>query len=403
MAIKNLKKVAARLVKAAKQGETLILYSDADMDGVSSAIILQQAIRSLGGQIARTYFPDREIDGYGITPKAIRELKTLAPAVICATDLGISNFKEIDLAKKAGFEVLLIDHHEILDRLPNADIIVDPKQPGDRHPFKQLAACGLALLVAREMLGKTIAESLEKSLVELAALGTLADMMPQEQDNEKIIQEGLEALEDSWRPGIRVFFRLPEFDSLRNIEEKARKIIGILNVRDVQDGFPAAYRILTCPSEREALRMIEKSMEIHKERKERARMLTDMARVSVLKDPDAPIIFEGGKEFDYILLGGIASVMSQDYDKPAFVYKQLEQESVGSVRAPARYDTVRAMKHAKQYVITYGGHPQASGFRLKNSNIGKFKAALMKYYDSQAPVAEVSRVLTAKKKRKKKT
>lgn len=381
--IKNLKKIADRLKKAVKTGESIILYGDADLDGVCSVIILQQAIKSLGGQVQSTYFPDREKDGYGITPTALKELKSLAPAVLCVADLGISNFKEIIQAKKLGFEVLIIDHHEILDILPKADIIVDPKQKGDTYLFKQFAACGLCLLVAREMLGRDLAPSLEKSLVELAGLGTIADMMPREKDNEEIIQEGLDALRDSWRPGIQALFSLPEFSTLRTIEDKVQKMIGILNVRDVQDGYPAVYRILTCPSEREAFRIVEKLMEIHIERKARARELTDVVRERMQKDLNSPIVFEGGEEFDYILLGGIASIISQDYDKPAFVYKQLEKESIGSVRAPAGYNTVEAMKSCKQYAISYGGHPVASGFRVKNGNIKKFKTALMKYYNRE--------------------
>ncbi|MDP4007429.1 MAG: DHH family phosphoesterase, partial [bacterium] len=143
MAIKNLDKAALRLQKAAEQAEPIILYGDADLDGVCSAIILKETLRTLGGNVVRVYFPDREKDGYGITPRALKELKKFSPALLVAMDLGISNFKEIEEAKKMGFEVVLVDHHVVLDKLPAADIIVDPKQEGDTYPFKELAACGL--------------------------------------------------------------------------------------------------------------------------------------------------------------------------------------------------------------------------------------------------------------------
>ena len=383
--IKNLDKAAKRLIKAAEQGERIILYGDADLDGVCSAIIMQETLKTLGGSVQKVYFPDREKDGYGITKKALRELKRFSPALLCVMDLGISNFKEIEKAKKDGFDVLLVDHHVVLNKLPKADIIVDPKQKGDKHPFKELAACGLTFRLAEEMLGKDISTALRKSLVELAAIGTTADMMPKEAENKDIVQEGLETLENSWRPGICAFFKLQELERFPNIESKLQKLISILNVRDVEEGCPASFRILTCDSEREATAIAERLLEIHKLRKQQTQKLLDKVRSSVAEQADCPIVFEGGEDFDYILLGTVSSVISQEQGKSAFVYRKMKGESVGSVRAPSGQDTVKAMKHCAQYAITYGGHPQASGFRIKNANLAKFKKCLIKYFKENCP------------------
>ena len=378
--IKNLNKAAERLKEAAQKGERIILYGDADLDGVCSAIIMQETLKTLGGNVVRVYFPDREKDGYGITLKALKELKAFSPALLCAMDLGISNFKEIDKAKKDGFDVLLVDHHVVLDRLPKADIIVDPKQKGDTHPFKELAACGLTFRLAEATLGKKMSLALRKSLVELAAIGTTADMMPKDEDNKEIVEEGLETLENSWRPGISAFFKLRELERFPNIESKLQKMISILNVRDVEDGYPASFRILSCSSEREATLVAERLLEIHEIRKQQREKLLDKVRGDISQKKDVPIVFEGGEDFDYILLGAISSIISQEEEKPTFVYKKMKGESVGSVRAASGEDTVEAMKHCKDYTITYGGHPQASGFRVKNTNLTKFKNCLIEYF-----------------------
>jgi len=380
--IKNLKAAADRLRKAALDREPIILYGDADLDGVTSVIIMQETLRSLGGNIVRVYFPDRENDGYGITPKALKELQHLAPALLCAMDLGISNLKEIEEAKKLGFDVLLIDHHVVPDKLPNADIIVDPKQKGDTYPFKELAACGLTFRVAEAILKEKLSSALRKSLVELAALGTIADMMVREADNKEIIEEGMESLEHSWRPGIRAFFGLREVEDLRDTASKAQKMISILNVRDVQEGYPASFRILSCDSVREAAAIAEKLLDIHQERKQRTQLLLDEMRTEVAGKKDLPIVFEGGEDVDYILLGILSSVLAQEEEKPAFMYRQMKEESVGSVRAPLGQDTVKAMKHCAKYTIAYGGHPQASGFRVKNKNLDKFKVCLIEYFEN---------------------
>ena len=381
--IKNLDKAAQRLKEAVKKGERIILYGDSDLDGVCSVIIMQETLKTLGGNVVRVYFPDRENDGYGITPKALQELKVFSPALLCAMDLGISNFKEIDEAKKKGFDVILVDHHVVLGKLPKADIIVDPKQKGDTHPFKELAACGLTFRLAEETLGDKMFSAMRKSLVELAALGTIADMMPRDEDNKEIIEEGLETLENSWRPGIRAFFKLQEIERFPNLESKLQKIISILNVRDVEDGYPASFRILSCDSEREVIVIAERLLEIHELRKQQRNKLLDRVRSDISEKKSVPIVFEGGEDFDYILLGGIASIISQEEEKPTFVYKKMRGESLGSVRAPSGQDTVEAMKHCKEHTITYGGHPQASGFRVKNTNLVKFKTCLIEYFKNQ--------------------
>lgn len=144
MEIKNLKEVARRILKAIKNKEKIVLYGDADLDGMTAVIILADTIKNLGGKVAAIYFPDRELEGYGITEKGLDYLKENAPALLVTLDCGIGNFKEAELAKKLRFEVIIIDHHQVLDALPKAEIIVDPNQKGDKYSFKGLATVGIS-------------------------------------------------------------------------------------------------------------------------------------------------------------------------------------------------------------------------------------------------------------------
>ena len=222
--IKNLKKVADRILKAVKNKERIILYGDADLDGVSSVIILKETIKNLGGEITAVYFPDRETEGYGITRKGLEELKKFTPALLTALDLGIGNFQEVKLAKKMGFEVIIIDHHEVLDKLPEAKIIVDPKQKGDKCSFKGLANAGIVFKLSELLLGKQMTEGLRENFLQLTALATIADMMPKENDNLEFINLRLRSLEKSWRPGIRAFFNLVP-DLGEELNQKISRII----------------------------------------------------------------------------------------------------------------------------------------------------------------------------------
>jgi len=296
MEIKNLKKAAARIKKAIKSNEDIILYGDADMDGISSVIILKEAIENLGGKVRAVYFPDREKEGYGLNKKALADLKKYSPALLISLDCGIGNFEEVETAKEMGFEVIIIDHHEILGRIPNASIVVDPKQPGDKYPFKQLAAAGLAFKLSEHLLG-----------------------------------------------------------------------------------FPIAFKLLTCSSINEAKELAAMLFKKSVQKKEKIKEIISFLEEKISGDSQ-PIVFEGSSDWQLILLGTAASVISQKYQKPVFLYKKREKESVGSIRAPKGVNVVEAMKHCSKILITYGGHPQAAGFRVKNKNLNKFKECLIEYF-----------------------
>lgn len=378
--IKNLKKVADRILKAINSKERIILYGDADLDGATSVIILKEAIKNLGGEIASIYFPDREKEGYGVSEKALNFLKKYTPALFIVLDCGIGNFKELEVAKELGFETILIEHHEILDKLPLASIIVDPKQKGDNYPFKQLATAGIAFKLAELLLKKQMTESLRKNLLELAALATIADMMPRTDENAVIISEGLSSLKSSWRPGIQALFKLEHLKSLTLLQQ-VYKINSLLNIRDVKDRLPAAFRLLTSSNEKEAKKLAKKLLVKGIQRRKRIKEITEEAERKIAEKLTESIIFEGGSDWEIILLGVVASILSQKYRRPTFLYRRDKTESQGGIRAPSGFNVVEAMKNCSECLVTYGGHPQAAGFKAKNENLEKFKECLIKYYN----------------------
>ena len=377
--IKNLEKVAKRIKKAVKDKEKIIIYGDADLDGFSAVIILEEIIENIGGKVCDIYFPDREKEGYGLNKKSLDFLKKHAPALLITLDCGIGNFKEVEIANKMGFEVIIIDHHEILGGLPKASLIVDPKQKDDKYPFKQFATVGLAFKLAEAVFKKKMTDSLRKNFMELVAMATIADMMPKTGENESMINEGLGYLDSSWRPGIQVLFGLEQIKPLSLIQ-KVYKINSLLNIRDIKNRFPVGFRILTSTDEKEALKLSRKLYEKGLERREKINKLIEKIKEKVSKKKAEPIIFEEDPLFEVALMGVIASFLVNEYKKPVFLYKIIGKESMGGIRAPEGFNVVEAMKTCSQYPITYGGHPKAAGFRIKNKNLEKFKACLIKYF-----------------------
>lgn len=377
--IKNLKKTALRLKKAALNDENIILYGDSDLDGVTSVIIAKEALQNLGAKNVSVYFPDRENEGYGINEKSLQVLKERLPAVLVALDCGIGNIRESKIAQDMGFEVIIVDHHEILDKMPSASIIVDPKQKGDNYPFKYFAAAGLSFKLAKELLGEKMTESLRRNFLELACMATIADMMPREDENEKIIEEGLVYLKESWRPGIRA---LLDLDDLRNldIQNKVYRINSILNIRPSGESKPAPFIILTVSSEQEARELAERFFQESFRKRERIKEMASEVEIRISRQPSSPFIFEGSSVWELPFLGVVASIISNKYGKAVFLIKKGDEESNGGIRAPSGINAVEAMKSCSQYIGTFGGHPQAAGFRIKNENIENFKECLEEYF-----------------------
>ena len=377
--IKNLEKAGKRILKAINRKENIILFGDADMDGISAVIILKESINILGGKISDIYFPDREKEGYGITETSLNILKKHAPALFIVMDCGIGNFKEIDMANKMKFEVIVIDHHEILDKLPKASIIVDPKQKTDNYPFKTFATVGLSFKLSEFILKNKMTESIKKSFLELTAMATIADMMPLKEDNMELVNKGLIDIDNSWRPGIQALFELKYFKGLA-LMEKVYKINSLLNIRDIEKRMPAAYRILTCPDKKKVRTLAEKLYEKGLDRRKIIKEIEEDVIKKHLLELDNPIIFESSFDWEVAFLGVAAARASQRYKKPAFLSKSGKKETQGAIRAPENYNVVEAMKKCSKNLISYGGHPQAAGFRLKNENLADFKNCLVNYY-----------------------
>ena len=378
MEIKNLKKVANRIKKAIKNKEKIILYGDADLDGTASVVILKEAIENLSGKVAQIYFVDRENEGYGVNGKALEFLKPSAPALLITLDLGITNFEEMKKAKKMGFEVIIIDHHQVLNTLPEASIIVDPNQRDDKYPFKKLCTTGIVYRLIKILFGKNFSQSLNNNFLELVALATRADMMPQEEENKIYVEKGLQELERTQRPGLRAFW---EIDVLPNLGKKEviQKIISALNVSGLKDHLTKTYLLLTSKSEKETRTLAKKLLKESEQRHLRIQQITQKIENRILIS-SSPIIFEGETNCFNTIIGAIASQLCNKYKKPTFIFNKMKEKSIGAVRMPHGLDGVKAMSACSKFLLTFGGHAPAAGFSIKNENLERFKKCLIQYF-----------------------
>ena len=379
MEIKNLKKAAARITKAIKNQERIILYGDADMDGIGSTIILKEAIKTLGGKITAIYFPDRELEGYGLNEDALNYLKKQVPALLILLDCGISNLDEVKIAKNLGFEVMIVDHHQPLKKLPSASLIVNPKQKGDKYPFKEFAAAGVVFRLIERLLAEKMTTSLRNNFLELVALATIADMMPQTNDNSEIVGEGLRSLKNTSRPALQAFWEIDPVIK-DNTNQFAQKIILACNAGNGKNHSNEAYLLLTAKSVKEAESMAKHLLDKAYDRHLQIKEIVEEIERKVLRKTGDIIIFEGEDEWPVLMLGPAASKIVRAYKKPVFLYNQKNGVCQGAVRTPKGMDSVKAMVHCSRTLEIYGGHAQAAGFRIKEKDLEKFRSCLIDYF-----------------------
>lgn len=392
MKIKNIELVAERIIQSVEKGEQVIIFGDSDLDGVASSVILKETIDNLISALplkvkknypsVKAFFPDRKNEGYGLNNIALAFIKeNYSSGLLIALDCGITNFEEIKDAKLSGFDVIIVDHHTpIGGKLPEADIIMDPKQPGDNFPFKEYCNAGLCFKLAEEILKEKMSPMLRESLLELTALATISDMMIEEDENHDFIFEGLANIESSERPAIGALVNILGKSNFNSTRDLVYRVNGILNSSKMENHVALIYLYLIEPDINNAQKMAKAFIDEHENRQREIISLTDNLKITIGQNYMLPIIFEGSPQYNIEFLGAVASRISNYYNKPVFLYQKYEDFSRGTVRLPKEFNAVKAMESCAGLLRTFGGHPAAAGFTVMNENLEKFKDCLFKYF-----------------------
>lgn len=372
--IKNLEK-AAEICKSIKG--KVVIYGDSDMDGATSVYIMKEIFHYLGNDKLTFYFPDRAKDGYGINKKALDEFfRAIEPCWVFTVDCGIGNVKEINVLNEMGFRAVVIDHHRPLEKLPPAELIVDPHQDGETNDFKEFSNAGLCLRLA-ELIIKD--DRKLRELYALTALANLADQVPQQDENEEMNKKGLELL-----PGIENI-GMQELSTLVGVSNTSKaevitKLVSTFNAADNTKNLNDIFHLLTSKSNKEANVWAQKLIQTSLEKREKKRkVVKEVLDWADTQDIHA-FIFKGSKKWKLLSLGSAASEVMQSYELPVFLFSIDDNYCSGSARLPRGYDGVAALMYAKDSLVTYGGHPPACGFKFKTSDMQKVKEKLEEYF-----------------------
>ena len=358
-------------------GRTICIYGDFDVDGITSTAILTETLRDLGGDVL-PYIPHREREGYGLNVRAIDSLADRGVGVLVTCDCGTTSVVEVERARSQGLEVIVVDHHLPPADLPDTSALINPKLPAGRYAFIDYATAGLAFRLAGALYESAMRPFPEARYAELAALGTVADMVPLLGENREVVRRGLEAIAVTERPGLRALIGVAGLKPKDVTSESiAFSLAPRINAAGRLADARLALEMLLTDEEGTALSLAANIDALNKERQRMTLEAQEMARTMVEARPDVPIIVTGHEDFHQGIIGLVASRLVDTFGRPALVYQKGAVESRGSCRSIREYDITNGLRSCGHLFERFGGHHQAAGFTILNERLGALEEAMV--------------------------
>ena len=386
--LKDMDNAAARITRAVDNMEKIAVYGDYDADGVTSTAMLYSYLETRGADVI-FYIPQREGEGYGMNMGAVEYLKEQGVSLIVTVDNGISSVQEVARANELGIDVVVTDHHRPQEILPDAVAVVDAYRPDDTSPYKHFSGVGIAfkLLMALED-GAGDVEDLLEAYSDLAAIGTIGDIVPLTGENRTLIRAGLERLSQSDRPGVQALLENAGIaGKALTSTNVAFTLVPRINATGRMGAPERAVRLLISGYEEEAEVLSE---EICADNEERRRVEAEIAEAA-FADIEAKgymkdrVVVVDGENWHHGVIGIVASRVTERCGKPCMIISRGETEAKGSGRSIEGFSLFEAICACGDLLLKFGGHPMAAGITLKPENIEAFRKRINQYAAEHFP------------------
>ena len=404
--MKDMDIAVERILKALRDGENILIYGDYDVDGITGVSLLYEALFDLGGKVS-FYIPDRISDGYGLSHDAIQLAKDQGTDLVLTVDCGITAVEETRLANELGMDVIVCDHHEPSDQLPDAVAILNPKRKYCTYPFKELAGVGVGFKLVEALYTKLgyKREELEKYL-DLVAMGTAADIVPLIDENRVLVKLGLNRINDKPRNGL---FALLESSSLLGRELNVSLIVFVLAPRLNAVGrisnAKKAVHLLTSSSLQQS-RNIAKVLESENKIRRDIDETTCLDAISLIdREFDLEknkVLVLAKEDWHPGVIGIVASRIMEKYNRPTILISIKDGIGKGSARSTGKFDMYQALHSVEFLLDNFGGHKFAAGLTIKKENIEKLRSELSEISENQisqddlTPTLNIQSVLALK-------
>lgn len=382
--LKDMDKAVERILSAIKTGEKIVVYSDFDADGIPGGALLSDFFRNIGYKNFTNYIPHRNDEGYGFHEKLIEKFKADGTALIITVDVGIVDLETVATANRLGVDVVVTDHHEPGEKLPEALAVINPKRKDCGYPFKGLSGTGVAWKLIQAILSRErfdIKTGMEKWWLDLVGLATISDMVPLRGENRILAKYGLTVLRKTRRPGLLQLYKKLRLPTRYLSEDDISFMITPRINAASRMGHPQdAFALLTAADEVSAGTYADHLNKINDERKGVvAAIVKDIKKHLEFKEPE-PVIVLGNPKWQPSLLGLVANSLVEEYDRPVFLWGE---ESSGTLKGSCRLKDVHAvelMRNAGDVLLGCGGHECAGGFTVSRDKVHLLEEALNAAY-----------------------
>jgi single-stranded-DNA-specific exonuclease len=373
----DMEKAVERLHQALHKGENILIYGDYDVDGVSSAALLYLVLSRMVGSRVTYYIPDRMTEGYGLSSKSIREAAENEISLIVTVDCGVTAVEEIKLAKELGMDTIVCDHHQPAEELPPAVAILDPKIPGSKYPFSELAGVGVAFKLLQGLYHKLEFPGAElDDYLDLVAIGSCADIVPLVDENRILVRHGLDKINYNSRFGVRA---LLESSGLANKEVTAGLIVFVLAPRINAVGrlgdARRAVQLFSAPTLQQA-RMLARELEKENKLRRDIDEITFKEAQEILEtrlnpqEDKAFVLYK--RDWHPGVIGIVASRIVEKYYRPTIMITVVDGVGKGSARSVSNFNIYQAIKECSHLLSGFGGHKYAAGLTIDEEKIPEF-------------------------------
>lgn len=372
----DMQKAVDLLIKNIKEKNKIFIYGDYDADGITSSALLCDLLETFHANVS-VYIPDRIKEGYGVHKGAIDKIANAGAKLMITVDTGIRNIDEIKYAQKKGIEVIVTDHHVCPDDLPKC-LILNPAIENTKYPFKKLAGVGVAFKLASALIEKSklddnMKEKLKDRLLDLVAIGTVADCVDLHGENRLLVKRGLEILNNTQRLGLQALLKVANINKKIGAWNIGFQIGPRINASSRINNADEAFYLLISKSEKDAK---ERAETLNNRNIERQKITMDMFSeiIDGIQESDDKIIIaiSGENPWTEGIIGLVSGRVKEKYYKPALVITRTEEGYKGSGRSIEDFNIMEGLDDCADLLDKYGGHPMACGFSVKEENLEKF-------------------------------
>nr|WP_306431629.1 single-stranded-DNA-specific exonuclease RecJ [Streptococcus suis] len=369
----DMDKAVERIRRAIEDYEQILIYGDYDADGMTSASILKETLEEMGAEV-QVYLPNRFTDGYGPNQSVYKYfIEQQGISLIVTVDNGVAGHEAIAYAQEMGVDVVVTDHHSMQETLPNAYAIVHPEHPDGNYPFKHLAGCGVAFKLACALL-----ETVHADLLDLVAIGTIADMVSLTDENRVMVKYGLSLLKQTERAGLQELMKIAGID----VESLDEETVGFqlaprLNALGRLDDPNPAIELLTGFDDEEAHEIALMIDSKNVERKDIVQAIYDEVKSMLRSDRPVQVLAKEG--WNPGVLGIVAGRLLEELHQPVIVLSIEDGKAKGSARSIEAVDIFKALKDHQDLFIAFGGHAGAAGMTLEVDKLEELALTLTDY------------------------